>query len=205
MPSCQDHLKTERRAAGGGIGLLIAGVLLLLLGAAGITYAATHYTPEATAAAIWGFPGAVLGVIFVVIGALRRRRRAAMDRDAEQSPLVASIRRSLPPEQAGLPVGQLFALVDQDIASGEAFGGVTVGREWVIMVNCALRTERIRGIALKKKQNRTSHVRMNTYVVAVTDGSVQAEAEFATREHASECLAALQKICPAAQAAAADE
>ena len=102
-------------------------------------------------------------------------------------------------------MGQLFALVDRDIASGEVFGGVTVGREWVIMVNCALRTERIRGVVLKKKLNRTSHVRMNTYVVAVTDGSVQAEAEFVTREHAMECLAALQKICPAAQTAAEDE
>ena len=69
----------------------------------------------------------------------------------------------------------------------------------------ARRSEGIGGGGLIKKLNRTSHVRMNTYVVAVTDGSVQAEAEFVTREHAMECLAALQKICPAAQTAAEDE
>lgn len=205
MPSCQEHLNKERRSAGGGTGLLIAGVLLLFLGGAGIYYAGTHYTPEATAAAMWGFPGVILGVALAIIGALRRRRRAAMERDVEQSPLVASIRRSLPAEQAGLPVSQLFAMVDRDIANGRTYGGVTVGREWVILVNQAVRTANIRGVALKKKQNRTSHARMNSYVVAVTDGSVQAEAEFLTREHAMECCEALRQLCPAAQAGEENE
>ena len=206
MPSCQDHLNAQRRAAGGGgVILLLAGIALLLSGAAGIWYAATHYTPEATAAAMWGFPALILGLVLAVIGALRRRRRSAMDRDAEQSPLVASIRQSLPPEQTTLPVEEIFALVDRDIAQGRTFGGVTLGREWAIIGNRALRTEHVRGVVLKKKQNRTSHARMNTYLVAATDGAVQAEAEFVTREHAMECYEALQKICPAAQAAAEGE
>lgn len=203
MPSCQDHLQKERKSAGGGTGMLIAGIVLLLAGIAGIYYAATHYTPEATAAAMWGFPGGILGLVLIIIGALRRRRKAAMDRDVEQSPLVASIRRSLPAEQAKLPVPQLFALVDRDIAQGRTFGAVTVGKEWVIADNQAVRTENIKGVVLRKKQNRTSHVRMNTYVIALTDGSPRpAEAEFLTREHALECYEALRQLCPAAQAEA---
>lgn len=64
----------------------------------------------------------------------------------EKSNLAASIRSQLPYPEEAPPVGELFAMVDNDLKeNGQWFGTMGIGREWVLgdLVN---RIDRIRGI-----------------------------------------------------------
>lgn len=64
----------------------------------------------------------------------------------EKSGLADSIRRQLPYPEEAPPVGELFAMVDEDLReNGQWFGEVGIGKEWVLG-DLANRIDRIRGI-----------------------------------------------------------
>ena len=81
----------------------------------------------------------------------------------EKSELAASIRSQLPYPEEAPPVGELFAMVDNDLKeNGQWFGTVGIGREWVLgdLVN---RIDRIRGIfVVDELRQRHSGNRTNT-------------------------------------------
>ena len=86
-----------------------------------------------------GFLLLLFGVYMIYVGA----------RDTffpEKSILAQTIRSQLPYPDEAPPVGELFAMVDNDLkANGQWFGAVGIGREWVLG-DAANRIDRLRGI-----------------------------------------------------------
>ena len=89
--------------------------------------------------------GAVGGAAFTLLGLYSIGVALRDSIFPDRSALAKSIRRQLGEEAGGLDVGELFALVDADLAEGRWFEELGVGREWVLG-DLAVRIGRLRGI-----------------------------------------------------------
>ncbi len=119
------------------LGSLWLAVLLVFLGAACSIYGGMELMADKTG---WGYEeyakliiGLLAGVFLFVCGVMTAYTAL---RDAffpEKSTLARSIRSQLPYPEAAPGVGELFAMVDKDIANnGRWFDRVAVGKEWVL-------------------------------------------------------------------------
>lgn len=125
MGYCEKHLSREKGSRAGEVGMILVGVVLLLLGGlilSAMVYAILTIHEIVLTGFLIGAIFAVSGVALIVYAVKRRNNRHALNANAEGSGLVKAIRRQLPPEQASLPVQELFALVDRDLEGGTVPG-----------------------------------------------------------------------------------
>lgn len=138
------------------------------------------------------------GVLMLVLG-VKKLRTARCDSDPERSGLARSIRRHLPAEQAGLPLDSLFAVVDQDLSGGQAFGkDVIIGREWALAGDLAVPIRCIRGVFLQISAHRTQLTYVSSHVITVFDDARQCGTAgfLADGDRAAECYKALCTAAP---------
>ena len=200
MGLCREHLNRQggRKKAGTAVLLAVGIVLALFGGFMMFAFSVVEHGP--------GFGGylavALLlvlpGVVCLWLGFRRISQNRALT-DPENSRLVQSIRRQLPAEQAKLPLEQVFALVDRDLAGGEHFGNAILGREWVLVADLAVRTGNIRGIFMEIRGTRSAGIYVSNYEIMVCNERREcASTVFLDSKKAEACLAALHALAPQA-------
>lgn len=203
MSYCKSHLDRIKKASGvGTVVLLVLGSLFaafslfltiaILVGKQGDS--GTVVLAAIMAAVIFLIPGALM----LVLG-IRKLQANRSSRDPEQDRLVRSIRRQLPAEQAGLPLDQLFAVVDQGLSGGQEFGtDVVIGREWVLAGDLAVPIRRIRGVFLQNLAHRTQYTYVSSHIITIFDDMRECgTASFlANGTLATECYKALCMTAP---------
>ena len=142
-----------------------------------------------------------IGIAFIWGARIHRKKRLAIGEDVENSSLIQSIRAQVPAEQSALPVSELFALVDRDLAGGQSFGGnVDLGRAWVLIGDQAILMHRLRGAFLIKRVHTTSKVISTSYDVNIYDSTrLIAFPTFARKGEAKRFCEALAAAAPQAQ------
>lgn len=208
MGYCEKHLKREKGSAVSEIVMCICAVPFALLGL--LLLAADIYMSifEWASFGIGGviimlfFGGGFLfiGICFVWGAKIHRKKRLDINTDVENSNLIQSIRAQVPPDQATLPIPELFALVDQDLTGGQTFSNVDLGRVWVLIGDQAILLRRIQGIFLIKKVHTSSKVVSTSYDVNLYDDvRLIAFPTFARKGEAKRLCEALSAIVPQAQ------
>lgn len=200
MGLCREHLNRQgsRKKAGTAVLLAVGAVLALFGGFMMFAFSAAEHGPG-----LGGYLAAALllvlpGVVCLWLGFRRMRQNRALA-DPENSRLVQSIRRQLPAEQAKLPLEQVFALVDRDLAGGEHFGNAILGREWVLAADLAVRAGNIRGIFMEIRGARSAGVYVSNYEITVCNERREcASTVFLDGKKAEACLAALHALAPEA-------
>ena len=209
MSYCEKHLKREK---GGTVSEIIMYVCSAPFALVGIVFLCMLIYMSIFEWASFGVGGVIIslffGAIFLFIGIcfvwgarIHRKKRLAIGTDVENSSLIQSIRAQVPAEQAGLPVPELFALVDQDLAGGQSFGGnVDLGRTWVLIGDQAILLRRLRGAFLIKKVHTTSKVVSTSYDVNIYDSTqLIAFPTFARKSEAKRLCEALAAATPQVQ------
>ncbi len=200
MEYCREHLKRQkgRKKAGTAV-FLVVGVLMILIGGFALfAFAVAEHSP--------GIAGFVAASLLLVLPGLlclwqvvRRTKQNRGLTDPENSRLVQSIRRELPPEQAGLPLEQVFALVDRDLAEGQHLGNAVVGRDWALIADLAVRAEHILGIFLTVRAARSGGLYVSSYELTVCNARREcASAVFLDSKKADACRDALYTMAPGA-------
>ncbi len=200
---CKSHLdRIKKIVSVGTVILLVLGSLLAALGLL-LTIAilagrqgdsGTIVLAAIMAAVLFLIPGALM----LVLG-IRKLQSNRSSSDPEQGRLVRSIRRQLPAEQAGLPLDELFAVVDQDLSGGQEFGkDVVIGREWVLTGDLAVPIRRIRGVFLQNSAHRTQYTYISSQTITVFDDTRECgTASFLAKGTlAAECYKALCMVAP---------
>lgn len=209
MGYCEKHLKREKGGAASEIIMCICAIPFALIGVIFLGMLIYMSLFEWASFGIGGviislFFGAVflfLGICFIWGAKIHRKKRFAIGSDVENSNLIQSIRAQVPAEQASLPVPELFALVDQDLAGGQSFGGnVDLGRTWVLVGDQAILLRRLRGAFLIKKVHTTSKVVSTSYDVNIYDSTrLIAFPTFARKSEAKRFCEALAAAVPQMQ------
>lgn len=197
MGLCREHLNKQRGRKKAGTAVLLAvGIVLALFGGFMMfAFSVVEHGPG-----LGGYLAVALllvlpGVVCLWLGFRRSQNRAPAD--PENSRLVQSIRCQLPAEQAKLPLEQVFAVVDQDLAGGEHFGNAILGREWVLVADLAVRTGNIRGIFMEIRGTRSAGVYVSSYEITVCSARREcASVTFLDRRKAEACLTALSALAP---------
>lgn len=121
----------------------------------------------------------------------------------EKSALAQSIRNQLPYPDEAPPVGELFAMVDQDIREhGQWFGKLAVGREWVLGDEVSS-ISRIRGVFSRVEQH-TRHVGKSTQIIyiyeiwIVDDRRQQQITSLRSKQELDQAIDCLRQRAPAA-------
>ena len=209
MSCCEKHLKREKGSAVSEIIMYVCSVPFALVG---IVFLCMLIYMSIFEWASFGVGGVIIslffGAIFLFIGIcfvwgarIHRKKCLAIGTDVENSSLIQSIRAQVPAEQASLPVLELFALVDQDLAGGQSFGGnVDLGRTWVLIGDQAILLRRLRGAFLIKKVHTTSKVVSTSYDVNIYDSTqLIAFPAFARKSEAKRLCEALATAAPQVQ------
>ncbi|MCI9156823.1 MAG: hypothetical protein HFF44_07790 [Lawsonibacter sp.] len=209
MGYCEKHLKREKGGAVSEIVMCVCAVPFALIG---LIFLGMLIYMSIFEWASFGIGGVILsllfGAAFLAIGIgfvwgarIHRKKRLAIGADVENSNLIQSIRAQVPAEQTALPVPELFALVDQDLAGGQSFGGnVDLGRTWVLVGDQAILLRRLRGAFLIKKVHTTSKVVSTSYDVNLYDATrLIAFPTFARKSEAKRLCEALAAAMPQIQ------
>ena len=209
MSYCEKHLKREKGRAVSEIIMCVCAVSFALIG---IIFLGMLVYMSIFEWASFGIGGVILslffGAAFLFIGIafiwgarIHRKQRLAIGEDVENSNLIQSIRAQVPAEQSALPVSELFALVDRDLAGGQSFGGnVDLGRAWVLIGDQAILLRRLRGAFLIKKVHTTSKVISTSYDVNIYDSTrLIAFPAFARKSDARRFCEALAAAAPQVQ------
>lgn len=207
MNYCENHLKKEKGSVAGDVVAMIFGVLLLLLG--GLIIAAMITALEYVVPLTGFFIGGILlisGGLLIYYAIVRRKKRDRLTENPEESELVKSIRRQLPPGESNLPLAQVFAIVDQDMQGGRNFGGVDLGRNWLLVRDRAIRLSNLRGVFVERNRRTTRAGTMTTYNVHFYNDRYQmSEVIFIDKRDAEECRDAVAAAAPKAAAGGAKE
>lgn len=179
MSYCEKHLNREKGSAVSEIVMTICAVPFTLIGLLFVCMMGYFLIFEPEYLGIGGMIVVLFfGACFLAIGfgffwgaRIHRKKRLAINESVENSDLVQSIRSQLPAEQAGLSVQELFALVDKDLAGGQNFGGVDLGRSWILIGAQAILLRSIRGAFVIKKVHTTSKVVSTSYEVNIYDAT----------------------------------
>ena len=208
MGYCEKHLKQEK---GGTVSevimyicavpfALIGAIFLCMLGYMSIIEWASFGDGGLVISLFFGAAFLFIGIFFVWGAHIHRKKRLAIGADAENSSLIQSIRAQVPADQASLPIPELFALVDEDLAGGQTFGNVDLGRTWVLIGDQAILLRRLRGVFWIKKIHTTSKVVATSYDVDIYDSArLIAFPTFARKSEARRCCEALAAAAPQVQ------
>ncbi len=208
MSYCENHLKKEKGSAVSEIIMcicavpfaLVGVVFLCMLGYMSIFEWASFGVGGVIISLFFGAAFLFIGICFVWGARIHRKKRLAINEDVENSALIQSIRTQLPPDQAGLPVPELFALVDQDLSGGRSFGSIDLGRAWVLIGDQAVLLRNLRGLFLKKRVHTTSKVVSTSFDVYIYDSThLIAYIPFARKRTAKQCIEALAAAAPQVQ------
>lgn len=198
MGYCREHLNRKKGCKKAGTAVFLAvGILMTLLGGFALyAFAVVEHGPGLVGVAA-AFLLLVLPGLFCLWQAVRRMGQNRSLTDPEKSRLVQSIRRELPPEQANLPLDQVFALVDRDLEEGLHLGSVTVGQEWALIADLAVRAEHILGIFLTVHATRSGGIYVSNYEITVCNMRREcASALFLDSKKADACRDALYALAP---------
>lgn len=213
MGYCENYLKKEKGSVVKEIAFIVCAIPIALLGALIVAAMVYGLVVDETIGLIGALFGTIIGgAILFIAGALcwgaqlHRKKRLNVSADVENSTLVRSIRNQMPPEQANLPVPELFALVDKDLEGGQSFAGITLGRTWVLLGAAALLLSNVRGIFLLKRTRASSKVVATVYEVEIY-GPVRLVTFLtsASKREASDWLEKLAAAAPHAQTGGAKE
>lgn len=209
MSYCEKHLKREKGRAVSEIIMCVCAVPFALVG---IIFLGMLIYMSVFEWASFGIGGVILslffgaafffiGIAFIWGARIHRKKRLAIGEDVENSNLIQSIRAQVPAEQSALPVSELFALVDRDLAGGQSFGGnVDLGRAWVLIGDQAILLHRLRGAFLIKRVHTTSKVISTSYDVNIYDSTrLIAFPTFARKGEAKRFCEALAAAAPQVQ------
>ena len=200
---CKSRLGRVKKAR--GVGTVVLLVLGGLFAALGLFLVAAILSGKQGDSGTLTMAAVMATVIFLIPGVLmfalgiRKLQTKRRSSDPEQSRLVRSIRRHLPAEQAGLPLDELFAVVDQDLSGGQEFGkDVVLGREWALAGDLAVPIRCIRGVFLQISAHRTQFTYISSHIITVCDDTRECgTASFlANGEQATECYKALCTAAP---------
>ena len=90
--------------------------------------------------------------------------------------------------------------MDEDLAGGQTFGNVDLGRTWVLIGDQAILLRRLRGVFWIKKIHTTSKVVATSYDVDIYDSArLIAFPTFARKSEARRCCEALAAAAPQVQ------
>ena len=214
MGYCEKHLKKEKGGTVSEIIMYICAVpfalvgviFLCMLGYMSIFEWASFGVGGIIISLFFGAAFLFIGICFVWGARIHRKKRLAIGTDVENSNLIQSIRAQVPADQSGLPVPELFALVDKDLAGGQTFGNVDLGRTWVLIGDQAILLRSLQGVFWIKKVHTTSKVVATSYDVNIYDSTrLIAFPTFARKSEAKRCCEALAAAAPQVQSGGSKE
>ena len=214
MGYCEKHLKKEKGGTVSEIIMYICSVPFALVGIIFLGMLGYMSIFEWESFEIGGvilslFFGAgflFIGICFIWGARIHRKKRLAIGADVENSNLIQSIRAQVPADQSSLPVPDLFALVDNDLAGGQTFGNVDLGRTWVLIGDQAILLRSLQGVFWIKKVHTTSKVVATSYDVNIYDSArLIAFPTFARKSEAKRCCEALAAAAPQVQSGGSRE
>lgn len=214
MNYCEKHLKREK---GGRVSEIIMYVCSVPFALVGIIFLGMLGYMSIFEWESFGIGGVILslffgagflfiGICFIWGARIHRKKRMAIGADVENSNLIQSIRAQVPADQSSLPVPDLFALVDNDLAGGQTFGNVDLGRTWVLIGDQAILLRSLQGVFWIKKVHTTSKVVATSYDVNIYDSArLIAFPTFARKSEAKRCCEALAAAAPQVQSGGSRE
>ena len=214
MGYCEKHLKKEKGGTVSEIIMYICAIpfalvgiiLLCMLGYMSIFEWASFGIGGVIISLFFGAGFLFIGICFVWGARIHRKKRLAIGADVENSNLIQSIRAQVPTDQSSLPVPELFALVDKDLAGGQTFGNVDLGRTWVLIGDQAILLRSLQGVFWIKRVHTTSKVVATSYDVNIYDSArLIAFPTFARKSEAKRCCEALAAAAPQVQSGGSRE
>ncbi len=214
MNYCEKHLKREK---GGRVSEIIMYICSVPFALVGIIFLGMLGYMSIFEWESFGIGGVILslffgagflfiGICFIWGARIHRKKRMAIGADVENSNLIQSIRAQVPADQSSLPVPDLFALVDNDLAGGQTFGNVDLGRTWVLIGDQAILLRSLQGVFWIKKVHTTSKVIATSYDVNLYDSArLIAFPTFARKSEAKRCCEALAAAAPQVQSGGSRE
>ena len=214
MNYCEKHLKREK---GGRVSEIIMYICSVPFALVGIIFLGMLGYMSIFEWESFGIGGVILslffgagflfiGICFIWGARIHRKKRMAIGADVENSNLIQSIRAQVPADQSSLPVPDLFALVDNDLAGGQTFGNVDLGRTWVLIGDQAILLRSLQGVFWIKKVHTTSKVVATSYDVNLYDSArLIAFPTFARKSEAKRCCEALAAAAPQVQSGGSRE
>ena len=214
MNYCEKHLKREK---GGRVSEIIMYICSVPFALVGIIFLGMLGYMSIFEWESFGIGGVILslffgagflfiGICFIWGTRIHRKKRLAIGADVENSNLIQSIRAQVPADQSSLPVPDLFALVDNDLAGGQTFGNVDLGRTWVLIGDQAILLRSLQGVFWIKKVHTTSKVVATSYDVNIYDSTrLIAFPAFARKSEAKRCCEALAAAAPQVQSGGSKE
>lgn len=214
MNYCEKHLKREK---GGRVSEIIMYICSVPFALVGIIFLGMLGYMSIFEWESFGIGGVILslffgagflfiGICFIWGARIHRKKRLAIGADVENSNLIQSIRAQVPADQSSLPVPDLFALVNNDLAGGQTFGNVDLGRTWVLIGDQAILLRSLQGVFWIKKVHTTSKVVATSYDVNLYDSArLIAFPTFARKSEAKRCCEALAAAAPQVQSGGSRE